>query len=118
MAANLPRSSERWVYAPLLPCGSVQLDTPAWFAWLVAETTTRFSYPLYDPQVGYIVGWMTVRKEMRQRGGQYWVAYRRGGGQVRKAYIGSSRAVTAERLEAIAYQLQGKEVASTEQVGH
>ncbi len=118
MGANLPRISEQWVYGGEVPSGCVQLDSAAWFGWLAAEATTRFSYPLYDPQVGYIVGWMTVRKEMRQRGGQYWVAYRRGGGQVRKAYIGSSRAVTAERLDAIAYQLQGKEVASTEQVGH
>jgi LuxR family transcriptional regulator, maltose regulon positive regulatory protein len=117
MAANLPRISERWVYDPLMPSGSVQLDTPAWFAWLAAETTTRFSYPLYDRQVGYIVGWMTVRKEMRQRGGHYWVAYRRGGGQVRKAYIGSSGAVTTQRLQVIAYRLQGKEVVSSEQGG-
>jgi LuxR family maltose regulon positive regulatory protein len=117
MAANLPRISEQWVYDPLMPCGSVQLDSAAWFAWLAAETTTRFSYPLYDREVGYIVGWITVRKEMRQRGGTYWVAYRRRGGQVRKVYIGSSSTVTAQRLEAIAYRLQGKEVASSEQVG-
>lgn len=117
MAANLPRISEQWVYDPLMPSGSVQLDTPAWFGWLAAETTRRFSYPLFDPQVGYIVGFMTVRKEQRQRGGGYWVAYRRVGGQLRKVYIGNSGAVTAQRLEAIAYRLGGKEVASTEQVG-
>jgi LuxR family maltose regulon positive regulatory protein len=115
MAANLPRISEQWVYDVALLGGCVQLDTPAWFAWLAAETTRRFSYPLYDPQVGYIVGWMTVRKEQRQRGGHYWVAYRRLSGQVRKVYIGNSGAVTAQRLEAIAYRLQAKEVASTEQ---
>lgn len=118
MAANLPRISEQRVYDPMGPAGNVQLDTPAWFAWLAAETTRRFSYPLFDPHLGYIVGFLTVRKERRQRGGQYWVAYRRVGGQLRKVYIGSSRAVTAQCLEAIAYQLQGKEVASTEQVGH
>jgi LuxR family maltose regulon positive regulatory protein len=115
VAANLPRISEQWVYDVALLEGCVQLDTPAWFVWLAAEATTRFSYPLYDPQVGYIVGWMTVRKEQRQRGGHYWVAYRRQSGQVRKVYIGSSGAVTAVRLEAIAYRLQAKEVASTEQ---
>lgn len=114
MAANLPRISEQRVYDPMGPDGNVQLDTPAWFAWLAAETSRRFSYGLFDREVGYIVGFMTVRKERRQRGGQYWVAYRRVGGQLRKVYIGSSRAVTAQRLEAIAYQLQGKEVASTE----
>jgi LuxR family transcriptional regulator, maltose regulon positive regulatory protein len=116
MAANLPRISEQRVYDPMGPDGNVQLDTPAWFAWLAAETTTRFSYPLFDPQVGYIVGWMTVRKEQRQRGGHYWVAYRRLSGQVRKVYLGSSGVVTAQRLEAIAYRLQGKEAVSIEQV--
>ena len=116
MAANLPRISEQRLYDPMEPDGTVQLDTPAWFAWLAAETTTRFSYPLFEPQVGYIVGWMTVRKEQRQRGGRYWVAYRRLSGQVRKIYIGSSGAVTAQRLEAIASRLQGKEAASSEQV--
>ena len=117
MAANLPRMSEQRLYDPMEPDGRVQLDTPAWFVWLAAETTTRFSYGLFDREVGYIVGWMTVRKEQRQRGGHYWVAYRRLGGQVRKAYIGSSGTVSAQRLEAIAYRLQGKEVASSEQVG-
>ena len=116
MVANPPRISEQWVYDPLLPSGSVQLDSAAWFAWLAAETTKRFSYPLFDPQVGYIVGWMTVRKEQRQRGGHYWVAYRRRSGQVRKVYIGSSGVISAQRLEAIAYRLQGKEAVSSEQI--
>jgi LuxR family maltose regulon positive regulatory protein len=117
MATKPPRISAQWVYDAALPEGCVQLDTPAWFAWLAAATTTRFSYPLYDCQVGYIVGFMTVRKEQRQRGGGYWVAYRRRGGQVRKVYIGSSGAITAQQLQAIAHRLQGKEVARTEQVG-
>lgn len=116
MATNLPRIREQRVYDPMRPEGSVQLDTPAWFAWLAAETTRRFSYGLFDREVGYIVGFVTVRKEQRQRGGEYWVAYRRVGGQVRKVYIGSSGAVTAQRLEAIAKRLQGKEAASSEQV--
>lgn len=111
MGANLPRISERWVYGVEVPSGSVQLDTPAWFAWLAAETTTRFSYPLFDPQVGYIVGWMTVRKERRQRGRAYWVAYRRLEGQVRKVYLGHSQAVTTQRLHTVGCRLQGKEVA-------
>ena len=116
MAANLPRISEQRLYEPMGPDGSVQLDTPAWFAWLAAETTRRFSYGLFDPQVGYIVGFMTVRKEQRQRGGDYWVAYRRVDGQLRKVYIGSSGVVTTQRLEAIAYRLQEKEAVSSEQI--
>ena len=114
MATKPPRISGQWVYDGALPAGSVQLDTPAWFAWLAAATTTRFSYPLFDPQVGYIVGFMTVRKERRQRGSTYWVAYRHLGGQVRKSYIGRTSALTAQRLQAIASRLHRKEVASTE----
>jgi hypothetical protein len=115
MGANLPRISEQWVYGVEVPSGNVQLDSAAWFAWLAAETTTRFSYPLFDPQVGYIVGFVTVRKERRQRGSAYWVAYRRLGGQVRKVYLGRSEAVTSQRLHAVGCRLQGKEVTGNEQ---
>ena len=105
MATKLPRVSQRWVYGAEVPEGCVQLDTPAWFAWLDAPSTTGFSYPLFDPSCGYVVGFMTVRKERRQRGGSYWVVFRRQGTRVRKIYLGRSRTVTHERLELIATQL-------------
>ena len=94
--------------------GRLVLNSPGWFAWLAAENTRRFAYAIFDRRLGYSVGFLTVRKERRQRGGGYWVAYRRVGGQLRKVYIGSNGAVTAERLQAIAEQLRGKEVASAE----
>ena len=115
MGTKPPRISEQWVYDDALPDGRVQLDSTAWFAWLAAATTTRFSYPLFDRQVGYIVGFMTVRKERRQRGSTYWVAYRRRGGQVRKGYLGGSAAVTAQQLQAMANRLHGTEVVGPEQ---
>jgi hypothetical protein len=115
MGANLPRISEQWVYGVEVPAGCVQLDTPAWFGWLAAETTRRFSYPLFDPQLGYIVGFVTVRKEQRQRGSAYWVAYRRREGHVRKVYLGRSETVTSQRLQAVGWRLQGKEGADKEQ---
>jgi len=46
--------------------GHIWLDTPAWFAWL--DGATRFAYPLFDPEKGYMVGVMTARKETRARG--------------------------------------------------
>ena len=79
------------------------LDTPAWSAWLDDPGTRSFAFPVYDPVQGYIAGFMTVRKEPRQRGSAYWSAYWRVGGQVRKAYVGASGAVTAARLQAIAH---------------
>lgn len=80
----------------------VPLDSPAWFAWLAAATTTSFAYPVDNIAGGYIEGFMTVRKEHRDRGGRYWVAYWRVGGRLRKAYLGRSEAVTAARLQAVA----------------
>jgi len=115
MGTKPPRISEQWIYDGALPDGRVQLDSAAWFVWLTAETTTRFSYPLFDPQVGYIVGFMTVRKERRQRGSAYWVAYRRVDGQVRKGYLGCSAAVTTQHLHAMGCRLHGTEVGDNKQ---
>ncbi len=79
----------------------VQLDTPAWFAWLDEPSTTSFAYPVYNQGRGYIEGWMTVRKERRARGSAYWTAYWRVGGRLRKVYLGPATAVTAARLRLI-----------------
>ena len=80
----------------------VPLDSPAWFAWLAAPTTTSFAYPVDNTAGGYIEGFMTVRKEHRDRGGRYWVAYWCIGGRLRKAYLGRSETVTTARLQAVA----------------
>lgn len=85
---------------------SIPLDTPAWFAWLDAPTTTRFSYAFFNRARGYIDGFMTARKERRQRGGAYWSLYRRQGRQLRKIYVGSSSALTRARLDHIAEQFR------------
>lgn len=86
---------------------SIRLDTPAWFAWLADPTNTRFSYALHNRTQGYIDGFMTVRKETRQRGGGYWSVYRRQGHKVRKIYVGPGAALTHHRLEQIAARLRG-----------
>jgi hypothetical protein len=105
MSTKTPTVSEAAVYAPDLPDGGIRLDTVAWFAWLESPMTRSFSYPLFDPQCGYIRGYMTVRKETRQRGGSYWSVYRRGGGRLRKIYLGRSANVTGTHLEEIARTL-------------
>lgn len=97
--------SEQWAYGPGLPTGGLRLDRPGWFAWLEAPMTTSFSYPLFDRQCGYIIGFMTVRKERRQRGGSYWTVYHRQGRQLRKIYLGPSSRLTQARLEAVAAAL-------------
>lgn len=101
MSRSIPDVSAGRLYAPAQAAG-IPLDSAAWWAWLADPTTTRFTYPLHDRRAGYISGFMTVRKERRQRGGAYWTVYRRAGGRLRKIYLGRAEAVTAARLEAIA----------------
>jgi hypothetical protein len=88
---------------------AIQLDTRAWFAWLEEPTTTRFSYALFNRTQGYIDGFMTVRKERRQRGTTYWSVYRRQGHRLHKVYVGSSAALTQARLEQIAGLLRARD---------
>ncbi len=99
MSAKTPRVWGVYVEDPAQPAVRVWLDRPEWFAWLEAETTRRFCYPVFDARVGYVVGFMTVRKERRARGGQYWVAYRRCQGQLRRVYLGASGRLTRTLLE-------------------
>ncbi len=106
MRMQRPTVSGDAVYSPELPNGGMRLDTGAWFAWLEAPTTTSFSYPLFDPVHGYVVGFMTVRKEGRQRGGAYWSVFRRSGGRIRKVYLGRSATVTQARLHWVADRLR------------
>ncbi len=86
---------------------SIALDTPAWVMWLERPTTSSFAYPIYDRQVGYIRAFMTVRKERRQRGSHYWVAYRRSGGRLRKIYLGCSNQLSQQQLEGTAERFLG-----------
>lgn len=109
MSNNIP-SVRGGVVIDASHCGpTIQLDTPAWFTWLEAPTTTRFSYALFNRARGYIDGFMTVRKERRQRGTAYWTVYRRQGRRLRKLYVGSSAALTQARLEQIATQLRPRD---------
>lgn len=105
MSTKTPRVTEGALYAPGLPGGSIVLDSAAWFSWLEQEATRSFCYPLFESRSGYIIGFMTVRKEVRQRGGQYWSVYRRQAGRVRKIYLGQSGSLTAARLEQVARSL-------------
>jgi hypothetical protein len=81
-----------------VPEQDIGLDTPAWQAWLEAPNTFSFAYPIYDSQVGYIRGFMTVRKERRARGNEYWVGYRRAGRRLRKIYLGRASQLTQQQL--------------------
>jgi len=81
---------------------AIRLESAGWWAWLERATARSFAYPIYDARVGYIRGFMTVRKEQRERGSDYWVAYRRVGGRLCKIYLGRSAELTQQQLAGIA----------------
>jgi LuxR family maltose regulon positive regulatory protein len=76
----------------------IRVDTAAWWRWLEAETTHSFAF--HGP-----MGHFTARKARRRRGGAYWTAYRKVGGQLISVYLGKSLALSAERLNEAATQL-------------
>lgn len=106
MAKDIPVVSDAILVDPSSASPLISLDSPEWFTWLEAPVTTRFSYALHNRAQGYIDGFMTVRKEKRQRGGAYWTVYRRCGRRLRKVYVGPSAAVTLDRLEEVAIRLR------------
>ena len=74
------------------------VGTPAWYAWLLTNSTFTFSGN---------VGSFTARKEQagNQRGGWYWKAYRKRHGRLFSTYLGKSQALTTEHLHAAAVVL-------------
>jgi len=102
MAEKPPRVWGEWLYDGKQRNLHIRLDSAAWVAWLAAPTTRSFSYPVYDHAHGYIDGFMVVRKERRQRGAMYWVAYHRCQGRVRKVYLGTAAALTKATLDTLA----------------
>jgi LuxR family maltose regulon positive regulatory protein len=73
----------------------IAVASPSWIAWLTDPATYSFSFQ--GPSCRY-----TARKEHRSRGGEYWVAYRKQGGKLHKAYLGKAEDVTLARLEDVA----------------
>jgi hypothetical protein len=92
---------------------TLRVDSQAWREWLEAPSTVGFAYPVYDREQGYMRGWMSVRKERRARGGEYWVAYRRVGGRLRKIYLGRTERVRQTELAAAAARFVAMEVPAT-----
>jgi hypothetical protein len=105
MSSKTPRVSEAALYAAELGATAIRLDSAAWLSWLEQQSSSSFSYPLFDPACGYIIGFMTVRKEGRRRGGLYWTVYRRQGPRLRKLYLGPSARVTGALLAEVAERL-------------
>jgi LuxR family transcriptional regulator, maltose regulon positive regulatory protein len=69
----------------------VVVGSPAWFAWVADDSARSFSFR--SP-----AGVYTARKERRQRGAAYWVAYRTAAGRQYKRYLGTVADLTPEHL--------------------
>ncbi len=78
----------------------VLVGSDAWYAWLEDQDIQSFSFR-------NALGTFTARRE-RKRHGQYWYAYRKSAGRLRKVYLGKSEDLTLERLNAAAATLEGR----------
>lgn len=72
---------------PVIEVGSAQ-----WFTWLKDETHQTFHFV-------HSTGGFTARKELKQRGDCYWVAYRQFKNKLHKTYLGKSVCLTADHLD-------------------
>ncbi len=92
MAWKTPLATAGMLHEPL-GADDIELGSPAWYAWLADETHRSFHFT--HPSGGF-----TARKERKQRGQAYWVAYRQVHSKLYKAYLGKSEQLTEARLGA------------------
>src|ERR671917_279240 len=101
MARRTPYVADGVLHVPELRNDSeIEVDSASWTAWLTNPATRSFSFRGSS-------GRYTARKEHRSRGGEYWVAYRKLGGKLRKAYLGKAQDVTLNLLNEVAATLTG-----------
>jgi LuxR family transcriptional regulator, maltose regulon positive regulatory protein len=77
---------------------TIAVGSASSIAWLTDPATRSFSFR--SPRGAY-----TARKEWRTRGGEYWTAYRRHSGRLRKAYLGKAGDLILDRLDEAATRL-------------
>src|SRR5918994_5320806 len=96
MTRRIPNVADGMLHV-LDPSGGpgIAVASPSWIAWLTDPATRSFSFQ--GPSCRY-----TARKEHRSRGGEYWIAYRKQGGKLHKAYLGKAEDLTLARLEDVA----------------
>jgi LuxR family transcriptional regulator, maltose regulon positive regulatory protein len=83
----------------------LEVGSAAWFAWLADDGARSFSFR--SP-----AGVYTARRERRQRGGAYWVAYRTLAGRQYKVYLGKGDELTLHRLSGAAATLAARMTAA------
>src|SRR3712207_3701399 len=101
MAQRIPWVADGVLRLPGAPgVAEIEVGTPSWVSWLADPASRSFSFRGYR-------GTFTARKELRSRGGAYWIAYRKRSGKLRKVYLGKAEDLTLERLEDAAAVLSG-----------
>lgn len=80
----------------------IRVGSPEWFEWLTLDDTRSFAFEGYQ-------GHFTARKENKQRGSDYWYAYRWLNGRTTKVYLGTSDKLTKDKLNEVAIQLSKKQ---------
>ena len=71
-------------------------ESPEWFTWLTQIASFRFMSKR---------GKYTARKEQREYGGDYWIAYVKHNKKLYKKYLGSTDKLTIGQLEEVAEEL-------------
>src|SRR5215212_6172924 len=102
MARRIPHVADGVLHAHEPPgAPEIAVDSPAWAAWLEDRATHSFSFE--GPS-----GTFTARKERRAGGdAEYWSAYRKRGGKLRKVYLGKTEKLTLVRLDEAATARSG-----------
>jgi LuxR family maltose regulon positive regulatory protein len=75
------------------------IGSPEWYRWLADEQQRSFVFACS-------AGSFQARRERKQRGGWYWIAYRRAHGKVHKRYLGKPEELSPARLHAAAQLLE------------
>src|SRR5215203_37628 len=102
MVRRIPHVADGVIHAQGPPgAPEIAVDSPAWAEWLEDRATRSFSFE--GPG-----GTFTARKERRSGSDEeYWSAYRKRGGKLRKVYLGKAEKLTLARLEKAATELTG-----------
>lgn len=80
----------------------IEVGSEQWFQWLELPDSSSFNFRV-SPHLSGVSDY-SARRETRDRGGNYWSAYKRVRGKLRKLYLGKSEELTAEHLESIGRQ--------------
>jgi LuxR family maltose regulon positive regulatory protein len=76
----------------------IPLDSAEWFDWVADERHCSFHFRHAD-------GEFTARKESKQRGSSYWIAYRQVHNKLYKRYLGKPDTLTAAHMLEVATEI-------------